>query len=165
LPDISSDKSTFELRAGSERLSAMEDAVARAVGQASPISTLKGDDSHWRFWCVHAANFDTAAVRGDLAANCGLDVIGHQREVFIMASFVIARYTNMRARRAGGRPKPQSAVNSLSAVIRCHRRRGITLARAPWLACCSAACSVNLLQSMVLTRLSQSEKSRSVPPI
>jgi hypothetical protein len=131
LPGASIDKSVFALRAGSARLSAMEDAVARAVGQASPLSTLRGDDSHWRFWCVHAANLGTAAVRGDLAANCGLDVNGHQREVFIMASFVIARFTNMRARRAGGRPKPQSAVNSLSAVIRCHRRRGITMARAP----------------------------------
>jgi hypothetical protein len=102
LPEAPIDKSAYALRAGSERLSAMEDAVARAVGQASPISTLKGDDSHWRFWCVHAANLGTAAVRGDLAANCGLDVNGHQREVFIMASFVIARYTNIR--RAGGRP-------------------------------------------------------------
>jgi hypothetical protein len=40
--DVSNDKSTFALRAGSERLSAMDDAVARAVGQASPSTTWRG---------------------------------------------------------------------------------------------------------------------------
>jgi hypothetical protein len=112
-------------------LSAMNAAVARAVDKAAPSTTRKSNASHWRFWCAHTTNPGTAALRGDLAANCGLDVNGHKREVFIMATLVIARYTNMRARRAGGFSKPQSAMNSLSAVIRCHKPHGITMARAP----------------------------------
>ena len=52
-----------------------------AAGYAD--STNRGDDGHWRAWEVVCKRLGTSPWRTDMASNSGLDVEGHQEEVFL----------------------------------------------------------------------------------
>ena len=62
-----------------------------------------------------------------MAANIGLDPIGHQRETFLMATALIKFHMHMSPQRKQDvQGLPQSAMNIILGVLREHRRQGIT---------------------------------------
>jgi hypothetical protein len=66
--------------------------------------------------------------RTDLAANTGLDPVGHRRESLLVCLAFLLMYRDMRPRSRGDpMAKPQSCMNKLYAVRRAHERRGLKM--------------------------------------
>ena len=51
-------------------------------------STNSADRSHMKKWTAHCADMDTSPLRTDcvITVNLGVDLAGHQREVFLMCT-------------------------------------------------------------------------------
>ena len=89
----------------------------------------------WRWWLRVCAFFGTPEWRLDLRANNGTDVLGAQREAFLLCAALTWIYSRMRprtrrARELGIAAKPQSALNVLIAVRRVHARAGFPMVSA-----------------------------------
>ena len=107
-------------------VAAFADAVARSGAESTNQQDARYYDGYWSRFC---AEQNTSRLRNDVAANTGADPRGFQREAFIQALFVVYVYTHMKPKRHGApAPKPQSAVNVLSAVRRWHDKRGFRMA-------------------------------------
>lgn len=89
-----------------------------------PQTTATQDRSAWKAWKQYCKSLKTSPWRDDPDANSGRDAIGHGRETYLLAGFLIWSHMTMPAR--GGRlvPQPQSAMNRVTAIRRIHDREG-----------------------------------------
>ena len=107
--------------------------LAAVADVSNAVSTLHGDDLEWPRWKDFCNNLmGTDEWRNDAAANNGTDVLGHEREVFLHAAYLLHRWNTMIPRsRASPAPKPASARSALNAVRRIHARAGHTTPATP----------------------------------
>ena len=90
-------------------------------------STNLADRSHMKKWNAHCADLGTPPLRSDIAANIGVDLAGHKREVFLMCTGVMKFHRTMSPRCKGDvAALPQSALNVVLGAHREMRRCGIT---------------------------------------
>ena len=61
-------------------------------------STNLADRSHMKKWTAHCADMGTPPLRSDIAANVGVDLAGHKREVFLMCTGIMKFHRTMSPR-------------------------------------------------------------------
>ena len=132
---LSHDKSPFALKPTDGSMLALCQELAVAVSTAAPATTQRVNRSAWRWWLRVCAFFGTPEWRLDLRANNGTDVLGAQREAFLLCAALMWIHSRMRprtrrARELGIAAKPQSALNVLIAVRRVHARAGFPMVSA-----------------------------------
>ena len=132
---IRNDASRFALRpADSGMIEAMCLSLVEELEQSAPDSTMSGEAGHWGYWTAFCAELGTTPLRGDVAANSGIDPTGHSREITLMAAFIPWVFERMEGRRGfdehGRRlpPLPGSVANVLRGVRRAHKRLGLPMA-------------------------------------
>ena len=130
---LRADTSRLRLRTGDDTLlRALIDDCAAVIDDGRPVTTKRKDDSHWRKWCDFCSLLGTPPWRDDPAANNGTDAIGHRRECFLQAAFLMHAHKTIKPRsKSDSAPKPASAAACVSSVRRVHALSGLTLPRAP----------------------------------
>ena len=126
-----SDRSEFALRPRDpDTLLQVTSAIAQARAEAGALSTASRDATEfhgrWAEFCKE--EYATPPLRADVAANCGLDVFGHERECFLLSHYLLRLHATMRPKRRGAtKALPTSAMNVIYSVRRYHRAAGITM--------------------------------------
>jgi hypothetical protein len=112
----------------SEARVAMDAKISMALLEAYAPSTNSKDAGHFAAWTRACRRLGTSEWRTDVASNLGLNVEGHQEEVYLMCAALLTMYAEMRPRRRSDpAADPRSALKKLQAVRRIHRRRLITM--------------------------------------
>lgn len=125
---ISGDASEFALKpARPEMIQDLCQTSLEYVQLGSAIRTHYQESSQWRHWHAYCAHMGTPALRSDIAANLGLDTLGQQREVLLLAGGLPFIQKRMRGRSESGQAKPRSAYAVLLGVKRFHKRLGIKM--------------------------------------
>jgi hypothetical protein len=97
-----------------EVLKAVLEQMHGLLASAYATSTNKVDAGHFKAWSEVCAELGTLAWRVDVAANSGLDPVGHHRELVLLALAFTRLYAKMSPRsRRDPAPKPQSAMAKL----------------------------------------------------
>ena len=92
-------------------------------------STNQTDKYHWRAWQKACAMLKTPCWRTDVAANTGVDPVGHRRELLLPALAVLIMYRDMQPRsKSSPAAHPRSAIAKLYGVAREHKRVGLKMA-------------------------------------
>ena len=97
---------------------------------SAPVAHFSSSTS-WKFfpWTAHCADLGTPPLRSDIAANIGVDLAGHKREVFLMCTGVMKFHRTMSPRCACKNnlsALPQSVLNVVLGAHREMRHCGIT---------------------------------------
>jgi len=123
---LAADESPWALRnASAWGLTGLVSEVFAAAGDAFAPGTNKTDWYHWQKWEEVCARLGTTPWRTDVAANAGLDPIGHRRESLLKAVAMVVMYTEMQPRsHKDPAPDPRSAKNKILAVDRIHKAAG-----------------------------------------
>jgi len=113
-----------ELLAG--YLDMMRDSLENAYAE----STNNTDKYHLRAWQHVCRKLGTPMWRTDVAANSGLDPVGHRRELVLSAIAGLLMYADM-SPRSNKDPlaNPRSMLQKLYGVSREHKKRGYIMAR------------------------------------
>ena len=132
---IHSDKSRFALRPSDPgMIDAMCCALIQDLEESAPDNTLAAEAGHWKYWTTFCSEMGTTPLRSDMAANSGIDQVGHSREVTLMAAAVPWIFARMPGRRGfdehGRRlpALPSSVGNVIRGVRRIHKRLGVPMA-------------------------------------
>jgi hypothetical protein len=92
-------------------------------------STNEKDKYHLEAWRKACAALGTPMWRTDVAANTGLDPVGHRRELILPALALLHMYARMQPRsKKDPAANPRNALNKLYAVAREHKKRGYKMA-------------------------------------
>ena len=85
--------------------------------------TTKVERGHWKKWRKFARPRGLRLWRDDHAANEGRDKPGYQREVDILAAFLLHCLKTMKSNKKRPAALPQSAANVLRGLRRIHKKR------------------------------------------
>ena len=85
--------------------------------------TTKVEQGHWKKWRTFARPRGLRLWRDDHAANEGRDKPGYQREVDILAAFLLHCLKTMKSNKKRPAALPQSAANVLRGLRRIHKKR------------------------------------------
>ena len=92
-------------------------------------STNQTDKYHMRAWQKACAVLKTPCWRTDVAANSGIDPVGHRRELLLPALAMLLMYRDMQPRsKSSPAAHPRSALAKLYGVAREHKRVGLKMA-------------------------------------
>ena len=99
-------------------------------------NTAKKDQYDWGWWSAMTSRLGTPALRTDVAANLGIDTIGHFREIIVQCLVLVQVHREMkprtRVRQEAGMPaKPQSNYSVILSTKRVHSRYVIKMADSP----------------------------------
>ena len=124
------DPSAFALLPGEpEKLEGLLDDMRDTLARAFASSTNRTDVYHLRAWERACRQLGTPMWRTDVAANSGIDPIGHRRELILPALALIIMYADMSPRSKDHvMANPRSALSKLYAVAREHKKRGFRMA-------------------------------------
>ena len=127
---LANDDSSFALCPGDPlRLARVLEQVRGHIERSFAVSTNAKDGYHLRAWARVCAELGTPMWRTDVAANSGLDPVGHRRELILLAVALVMLYARMRPRsRRDPVANPRNALQKLRAVAREHRKRGYQMA-------------------------------------
>ena len=108
-----------------ERFAVLLDSMRDALERAFSKGTNKGDVYHIRAWTKICRRLGTPTWRTDVAANSGLDPVGHRREQVLTAIALMLMYADMQPRsKKDPAANPRSAMQKLYGVAREHKKRG-----------------------------------------
>lgn len=85
--------------------------------------TTKVETGHWKKWKAFCRHRGLRVWRDDHAANDGRDREGYQREVDILASFLLHLLRTMKSSKKRPRALPNSAANVIRGLRRIHKKR------------------------------------------
>ena len=112
-----------------ELLESHLDRMREFLDRSYATSTSKADRYHLTAWSKAMRKLDTPIWRTDVAANSGLDPVGHRRELIVIALGLLIMYANMSPRCKGDpAANPRSALAKLYGVAREHKKRGFRMA-------------------------------------
>ena len=112
-----------------EELAGLLDVMREHLESAFAASTNEKDKYHLEAWRKACAALGTPMWRTDVAANTGLDPVGHRRELILPALALLHMYARMQPRsKKDPAANPRNALNKLYAVAREHKKRGYKMA-------------------------------------
>ena len=112
-----------------EELAGLLDVMREHLESAFADSTNEKDKYHLEAWRKACAALGTPMWRTDVAANTGLDPVGHRRELILPALALLHMYARMQPRsKKDPAANPRNALNKLYAVAREHKKRGYKMA-------------------------------------
>jgi hypothetical protein len=110
-------------------LAALLEDMREHLEAAFARSTNATDKYHVEAWRKACADLGTPMWRTDMAANSGLDPIGHRRELILPALAILHMYARMPPRsKSDPAANPRSAMAKIYAVARAHAQRGFKMA-------------------------------------
>jgi hypothetical protein len=117
------------LRGDPGGLASLLDNMRDCLNHACAPLTSKGDAGHMKAWTSFCAELGTPCWRTDVAANSGIDPVGHRRELLLPALAILRFYADMSPRsKSDPAPNPRSALNKLYGIARAHKNRGYVMA-------------------------------------
>lgn len=112
-----------------EELAPLLEEMREYLEAAYATSTNATDKYHIEAWRKACIALGTPMWRTDVAANSGLDPVGHRRELILPALALIHMYARMQPRsRKDPAANPRSALAKLYGVAREHKKRGYKMA-------------------------------------
>ena len=92
-------------------------------------STNRSDTYHLTAWAKVFEELGTPMWRTDVAANSGIDPVGHRRELVLNALAFLRMYWRMQPRsKSSPAANPRSCMAKLYAMARKHKKRGYKMA-------------------------------------